>query len=247
MRPVEIVDYDPSWPAQFAAERGVVLGLLGDRVDGIHHIGSTAVPGLAAKPKIDMDAVLRADSFVAEAIERLRETGNYDYHGDPYGDRRWTFTRGRSRGIRLYLCGPGNIAHQERILFRDWLRSHPDDAEAYAALKRGLAAKARGDFQYYTDGKSAFVAGIVGRARAEMQPAPGSQRLIMAPGGNWKGAAAYSDPSSHWRCLAPYRGAEDYSSSSVLPLSAVSLANTALASSSASSSFSFGASAAAVR
>ncbi len=171
MRPVEIVDYDLCWPSEFGAECDFVLRLLGDRVDAIHHIGSTAVPGLAAKPKIDMDAVLRADGLIAESIERLRETGSYDYYGDPYGDRRWTFTRGRSRGIRLYLCGPGNVAHQERILFRDWLRSHRDDADAYAALKLGLAAQARGDFQYYTNGKSAFVAGIVRRASAEMRPA----------------------------------------------------------------------------
>jgi GrpB-like predicted nucleotidyltransferase (UPF0157 family) len=167
MRPVEIVDYDPSWPARFAAERDGLLTLLGDLVDDIHHIGSTSVPGLAAKPKIDMDTVLRADGFVPEAIARVQATGAWDYHGDPYGDRRWTFTRGRSRGIRLYLCGPGNTAHLKRILFRDWLRAHPEDAAAYEALKRRLAVEANGDWDFYTGGKSGFVAGIVRRAKAQ--------------------------------------------------------------------------------
>ena len=133
MRPVEIVDYDPSWPGQFVAEHDALLALLGDLVDGVHHIGSTSVPGLAAKPKIDMDVVLRAD--------------------------------GRTRGIRLNLCGPGNDAHGKRILFRDWLRTHPEDAAAYETLKRRLAAEANGDFAFYAGGKSRFVAAIVERAQ----------------------------------------------------------------------------------
>lgn len=167
MRPVEIVDYDASWPALFAAERDGLQALLGDLLDDVHHIGSTSVPGLAAKPKIDIDAVLRANDFVPAAIARLRATGMWDYHGDPYGDGRWTFTRGRSRGIRLYLSGPGNEAHGKRILFRDWLRAHPEDTAAYEALKRRLAAKADGDFAFYTEGKSAFVAEILRKTSAQ--------------------------------------------------------------------------------
>jgi GrpB-like predicted nucleotidyltransferase (UPF0157 family) len=167
MRPVEIVDYDPSWPALFAAERDGLRALLGDLLDDVHHIGSTSVPGLAAKPKIDIDAVLRAGDFVPEAIARVQATGMWDYHGDPYGDGRWTFTRGRSRGTRLYLCGPGNEAHGKRILFRDWLRTHPDDMATYEALKRRLAAEADGDFALYTEGKSAFVAEILRKASAQ--------------------------------------------------------------------------------
>jgi len=170
MRPVVIVDYDPSWPEQFAAERDALLALLGGRVDGIHHIGSTAVPGLAAKPKIDMDAVLRDERFVPEAIELVRETGAYDFHGDPYGDRRWTFTRGHTHGIRLYLCGPGNRAHLQRILFRDWLRTHSADAAAYEALKRRLALAAGEDWDFYTGGKADFVAGIIERATGRDRP-----------------------------------------------------------------------------
>ena len=164
MRPVEVVDYDPSWPAQFTAERNGLLVLLGDLTDGIHHIGSTSVPGLAAKPKIDMDVVLRADDLIPEGIERVRATGMWDYHGDPYGDRRWIFTRGRRRGTRLYLCGPDNEAHRKRLAFRDWLRGNPKDAAQYEALKRRLAAAADGDFAFYTEGKSAFVEEVLRKA-----------------------------------------------------------------------------------
>ena len=137
MRPVEIVDYDPSWPALFAAERDGLRALLGDLVDDIHHIGSTSVPGLAAKPKIDMDAVIRsADARGPEAVERMRKLADFAFHGDPFGDGRWTFTRGYgSYGIRLYLCAPDNRAHIDRMLFRDWLRTHREDAVAYEALE----------------------------------------------------------------------------------------------------------------
>lgn len=168
MRPVEIAEYDATWPEQFEAERQGLRLLLGDLLEEVHHIGSTSVPGLAAKQKIDIDAVLRSEDALPQAIDRLCATDAWDYHGDPYGDGRWTFTRGRTRGIRLYLCAPGNVAHQRRIVFRDWLRRHPEDTLAYETLKRRLAAEAEGDFAFYTDGKSDFVAAIVARAMREM-------------------------------------------------------------------------------
>lgn len=164
MRSIEVVNYDLSWPTQFAAERDGLLALLGDLADSVYHIGSTAVPGLAAKPKIDMDVVLRDGDLIPEAIERIRATGAWDYHGDPHGDGRWFFTRGRSRGTRLYLCGPGNEVHGKSLAFRDWLRGHPKDAAAYEALKRRLAAEADGDFAFYTEGKSAFVTEVLRKA-----------------------------------------------------------------------------------
>jgi GrpB-like predicted nucleotidyltransferase (UPF0157 family) len=171
MSAIKVVDYDPSWPAAFAAERAEILSLLGDFVEGIHHIGSTAVSGLPAKPKIDIDAVLRSDDLLPEAIERVKATGGYAFYGDPYGVGRWAFTQGRgSYGTRLYLCGPGNATHIERVLFRDWLRAHPDDAAIYATLKRRLAAEANGDWDFYTGGKADFVAEIVGRAAAPFPP-----------------------------------------------------------------------------
>ena len=73
---------------------------------------------------------------------------------------------------RLYLCGPGNATHVKRVLFRDYLRAHPDVAAAYAALKRKLAGEANGDWKYYTGGKSDFVAEIVRLASAEIETLP---------------------------------------------------------------------------
>lgn len=162
---IEVIDYDPDWLAVFNAEKAELFGLLGDLLDDVHHIGSTSVVGLRAKPKIDIDAIIRHEGMIAEAVERVKEISKYTFHGTPYADGMWTFTSGHgSRGNRLYLCGPNNAVHEKRILFRDWLRCHPGDAAEYAALKCRLAAEAKGDWTYYTGGKTAFVANIVSMA-----------------------------------------------------------------------------------
>lgn len=156
MRAIKVVDYDPSWPLLFAKISAEVSVLLGAMVLSIDHIGSTSVPGLAAKPKIDLDVLMISEDVLPTAIEMVR-AGHFVFHGDT-GEKRWAFTRDHEgHGFKLYLCGPDNRAHRERILFRDYLRDHPERAGAYADLKRRLAAEADGDWDFYTGGKSAFV------------------------------------------------------------------------------------------
>jgi GrpB-like predicted nucleotidyltransferase (UPF0157 family) len=157
MRAIKVVDYDPSWPLLFAEMRAEVSDRLGDLLLRVEHIGSTAVPGLAAKPKIDLDAVMVSDAVLPAAIERM-QMEDFAFHGDLHGAGRWAFTRDREGyGFRLYLCGPDNVAHRERILFRDYLRAHPWWAAEYAVLKRQLATEANGDWDFYTGGKGEFV------------------------------------------------------------------------------------------
>ncbi|MCZ4090752.1 GrpB family protein [Sinorhizobium psoraleae] len=167
MRAIKVVDYNPAWPGLFEEGKSRTMELIGGMVDEIHHVGSTSVVGLCAKPKIDIDAVLRSNAMVVEAVERVKVCSDFTFHGDPYSDGMWTFTSGHgSYGTRLYLCGPENPTHFKRMLFRDWLRTHPVDAAEYAALKRKLAAEANGDWKFYTGGKSDFVAKIVRQASA---------------------------------------------------------------------------------
>lgn len=167
-RAIEVVDYDPAWPRLFEEIRAGLERLLDGLVLEIHHIGSTAVPDLSAKPKIDVDIVLCSAAAIPEAIERMQATGDYAYHGDRHRDGMWVFTTGRgSRGQRLYLCAPGTATHLRRMLFRDHLRQHPEAAAAYAALKRRLASETEDDWDHYTGGKGPFVAEIVRRAAAE--------------------------------------------------------------------------------
>lgn len=103
---IAVVDYDPGWPAAFIDLRTNLERILAGLVLEIHHIGSTSVPGLCAKPKIDVDIVLHAKAVLPDAIERLKAEG-YAYHGDPYRSGMWTFTIGRgSHGERLYSACP---------------------------------------------------------------------------------------------------------------------------------------------
>jgi GrpB-like predicted nucleotidyltransferase (UPF0157 family) len=159
-------DHDPAWPAAYGEIRRRLERLLDGLVQETCHIGSTSVPGLAAKPKIDVDIVLRSEAVIPEGIERLKAAG-YVYHGNRYQDGMWVFTLGRGcYGERLYLCAPGTPTHLRRLLFRDHLRRRPEAAAAYAALKRSLAAEAIDDWDHYTSGKGPFVAGIVRQAAA---------------------------------------------------------------------------------
>lgn len=161
---IRIEDHDPAWALAYQRARATILAGLGDLSATVHHVGSTAVPGLCAKPKIDIDVEIDPADALPLAIQRM-QAPERAFHGDPYGDEMWTFTEGRgSYGLRLYVCAPGNPAHERRILFRDHLRAHPDTARAYAALKLRLAVEARGDWKHYTSGKTAFVTGIVQRA-----------------------------------------------------------------------------------
>ncbi|MBY4631142.1 GrpB family protein [Rhizobium croatiense] len=152
MRAIKVIDYDPSWPRRFAEISAEISVLLGDVVLS----SSTSVPGLAAKPKIDLDVVTISDDVLPAAIDILR-AADFVFHGD-LGENRWALTRDhQAYGFKLYLCDPANLAHRQRILFRDYLRDHTDRAEAYADLKRRLAAEADDDWDFYTGGKSAFV------------------------------------------------------------------------------------------
>lgn len=175
---IAVVPYDRRWPAVFAQLQETIGHTLGDVAFQAHHIGSTAVPGLCAKPKIDIDVVLPSAAEIARSVTLLKKTDR-EYHGDPYNDGMWTFTsrRGHSPGHRIYLCAPDAPAHVRRILFRDYLRAHPEAAAEYAALKRKLVIESEGVWRTYTEGKSAFVAEIVERAMSSKADGSGREPL----------------------------------------------------------------------
>jgi GrpB-like predicted nucleotidyltransferase (UPF0157 family) len=156
--PIVIADPDPGWPALFerlAAPVRAALAGLGARVD---HVGSTAVPGLAAKPIVDMDVVVISRDDVPEAIERLRALG-YVYQGDKGIAGREAFLPPRGAPEHhLYVVVGGSRPHADHTRFRDHLRRHPEVAAAYAACKRDLAARHGADRVAYTEAKTAFIA-----------------------------------------------------------------------------------------
>ncbi len=171
--PIAVVPYDPEWPRRFEAERVLLERVLAPWLEGgVHHIGSTAVPGLASKPVIDMLAGVRDLDDARAAFEPLREHAyEYAFHRPhthwfykPPSPRWWERTHG------LHLTEPGSDLWRERLAFRDALLADPALAAEYEALKLRLA-EAYGDrIGEYTAGKRDFVARVLARARIELRP-----------------------------------------------------------------------------
>ena len=161
---VVVVDYDPAWPALFAALRAPIATVLGDLAVTIEHVGSTAVPGLAAKPTIDLDAAIPSASALDTVIERLALLG-YVYKGDQGIPGRAAFDwPPHSPRRHLYVCAQDSAEYRRHLLFRDYLRAHPDSVVAYTTLKRQLAAQYRTQREAYTDAKGPFIGDVLARA-----------------------------------------------------------------------------------
>jgi GrpB-like predicted nucleotidyltransferase (UPF0157 family)/ABC-type nitrate/sulfonate/bicarbonate transport system ATPase subunit len=163
--PIEVVDYDAEWPAVYERLRSRLVNALGELVLRVEHVGSTAVPGLAAKPIVDLYGVVEAEAL-PQAIARLEQIGyvKEGQLGVP-GRVGFAWPAGESRH-HLYLCAPDHLGLDELLRFRDHLRSHPADAAAYGELKRSLAQEHRNDREAYARAKTAFIEGILGKPHA---------------------------------------------------------------------------------
>ncbi len=165
---VVVVDYDASWPRQFEEEKSRIVATLGDVMAGvvaIEHVGSTAVPGLAAKPIIDIIPGVRDLSIGELCIEPLERLG-YEYLGEVGIPGRFYFRKGDPRTHHLHLVQHGSEFWERHIRFRDLLRADPEVARQYDALKRELAVKYRTDRLAYTEAKTPFIESALARARA---------------------------------------------------------------------------------
>jgi GrpB-like predicted nucleotidyltransferase (UPF0157 family) len=162
--PVVVTKYDSGWPTLFSEIAAQVRRALGEIALGIEHVGSTAVPGLSAKPVIDIDVVVRSTHDLSAAIKRL-ETLGYRHEGDKGVPGRESFEwPSRSPRHHLYLVVEGSQPHQDHIRFRDYLRTHPEVARDYADLKEDLAAQHRDDRDSYTNAKEGFIATVLAAA-----------------------------------------------------------------------------------
>jgi GrpB-like predicted nucleotidyltransferase (UPF0157 family) len=163
---IEIVPYNEEWPAAFAAESELVKQALGANCILIHHIGSTSIPGLAAKPIIDMLPVVR-DILKIDEVTNAMERIGYIAKGEYSIPSRRYFQKTESHpAYNVHVYAEGNPIIKKYLGFCDWLRSHPDDLEAYAKLKRDLAAQFPQDMSNYNQGKTAFITEIEKKAGA---------------------------------------------------------------------------------
>ena len=170
MRKIEVVDHDPSWRGRFETERDLLSRALGEVALKVHHVGSTAVPGLAAKPVIDiLIEVTGLDAL--DALNGRMEALGYEPKGEFGIPGRRYFRKGgsdRSHHIHAFVCGDSNITRH--IAFRDYLRAHPEVAREYGALKKRIAKECDNDVARYCDGKDAYVKRIEAVAVEEMAP-----------------------------------------------------------------------------
>lgn len=161
---ITLVEYDPAWPQLFAREAARIRAALGDRVLLLEHVGSTSVPGLAAKPKIDLLLVVANTADEATYVPDMEAAG-YKLHirePDWYEHRLF---KGPDTNINLHVFSLGCEEVDQMLLFRDWLRSQPVDRELYEHIKRALASREWKYTQNYADAKSAVVQEILARAR----------------------------------------------------------------------------------
>lgn len=168
-REVVVRDYDPEWPAWFQEVSDYVWPAVRDLAVRIDHVGSTSVPGLAAKPIIDLDIVVATEHDVRPVIESLATIG-YRWRGDLGVHGREAFRPPTSESLppnNLYLVVEDNKAHMDHWLLRDLLLGDDEARESYAALKRYNAEHADGDIDVYVAAKANFVADLLTRARAE--------------------------------------------------------------------------------
>ena len=158
---IELVEYKPEWPKVFEQLRDDLMPHVADLTSRIEHVGSTAVPGLPAKPAIDLAIVVETGSDLLIATERLVSLGYMHRHNLSTPDRRAFKVAGTAHN--LYVCLRDGISLHNHLTFRDHLRTHPVASAQYAALKWELVRKFPDNKCEYIEGKTAFILSILER------------------------------------------------------------------------------------
>jgi GrpB-like predicted nucleotidyltransferase (UPF0157 family) len=167
--PVILAEPDPAWPAQFAVQEARIRGALGPLARHVEHVGSTSIPGLAAKPVLDI--LLLVDDPANEATYVLAlESAGYVLHLREPGWQQHRLLRGVDPAVNMHVFAPGSEEARRLVLFRDHLRAQPDDVALYERTKRQLAARTWAVTQDYADAKSGVVEEIIARASAAEPP-----------------------------------------------------------------------------
>jgi GrpB-like predicted nucleotidyltransferase (UPF0157 family) len=172
-RPIEIVDYDPSWPRAFTTIAELIKSALGPKALSVSHVGSTSIPGLAAKPVIDVDLVVPDPTAEDEYAPALQAAGFQFLFREP------NWSEHRFFGLKepyanIHVFGPGAAELSRHRRFRDWLLAHPEDREVYVQAKREAARVAREkgeDVMGYNGGHEPVIEEIMVRAGI---PLPGT-------------------------------------------------------------------------
>jgi GrpB-like predicted nucleotidyltransferase (UPF0157 family) len=161
-REIILVGYRDSWPSMFRQERDKIVAALGEKAIRVDHVGSTSVPGLTAKPIIDIDLSVTSADDEQDYLAPLLSVG-YRLRVREEDHR---LVRTPDRTVHVHICSAGSEWERRHLLFRDWLRRDQADREAYAALKRELAQRDWPDMNAYADAKGGLIARITDRAES---------------------------------------------------------------------------------
>ena len=163
--PVTLADYDPAWPVLFEREAARIRSILGERVRLLEHVGSTSVPGLPAKPIIDIVLAVPDSSDEAAYLPPMEAAGYVLRIREPEWFEHRLF-RGTDPGTNVHVFTVGSSEIDRMLAFRDWLRSRDDERQLYERTKRELAARDWKYVQHYADAKTDVVEAIIARALA---------------------------------------------------------------------------------
>ncbi len=164
--PITLADYDPAWPALFSREADRIRSILGGAARRVEHVGSTSVPGLAAKPIIDILLAVPDSADEQAYVPALGAAGYVLRIREPDWFEHRLF-KGPDTDINLHVFSVGAAEIDRMLLFRDWLRSHDADRDAYLRVKRDLARRSWRHVQHYADAKTAIVQEIMARASGD--------------------------------------------------------------------------------
>ena len=168
---IEIVEYEHRWDTTYQQEKEIINVALKQEIIDIQHIGSTSVPGLSAKPIIDiLIAVNKLASAKKYSIQLQKIGYQYIYYAEN-GDRLF-FRKGIPRTHHVHIVEYDSWTYWRHILFRDYLLTHPETAQQYEQLKREMAIKFKADRDAYTDSKTKFIQSIVALAAANRTDCP---------------------------------------------------------------------------
>jgi GrpB-like predicted nucleotidyltransferase (UPF0157 family) len=160
---ITISAYDPAWPARYAGEEIRIRSALGSRALAAEHVGSTAVPSLAAKNRIDIDLIVADPADENAYVAPLAQAGYTLSTREPHWyEHRCLWTD--DHGVNLHVFGPDCDEHLRHLILRDWLRSHPDDRDRYAAQKHEAAAQHPLSMSHYVACKASVIVEILRRA-----------------------------------------------------------------------------------
>jgi GrpB-like predicted nucleotidyltransferase (UPF0157 family) len=162
---IVVADYDPAWPGRFRREEAKIRAALGEAALSVEHIGSTSVPGLAAKPIVDILLVVEDSGEEASYLPALEEAGYVLRVREPdfYEHRMF---RTPEKDVHLHVFSAGSPEIERYLLLRDRLREHDEERELYAQIKRQLARRDWPSMQHYAEAKTGVIEGIIARASA---------------------------------------------------------------------------------